>query len=34
MSEKEDIITVPKRALEEVLERLGPVERKLRKSSF
>lgn len=34
MSENEEVITVPKRVLKEILERLGQVERKLRESNF
>jgi len=34
VSKKEESITVPKRVLKEILERLGQVERKLRKSDF
>jgi len=30
---KEEVITVSKKVLEEILERLGQVERKLRKSN-
>jgi len=33
VSEKEEIITVPKRVLKEILEHLEQVERKMQKSS-